>query len=103
MKNIVLMFAILFLGGCTTKEILPNLCYKDPWIGESETYVCGVMCNEDGSICIDMDNPKLDIEERLDDPVIGYTYHGHPITECDVWRNVDDPDAYMTCINNNQE
>ena len=50
-----------------------------------------------------MDKPQLDIEEYLDDPVIGYTYHGHPITECDVWRNVDDPDAYMTCINNNQE
>tara|TARA_B100000131_G_scaffold186524_1_gene179535 strand:+ start:3205 stop:3375 length:171 start_codon:yes stop_codon:yes gene_type:complete len=28
--------------------------------------MCGIMCNDDGSICIDLDNPQLDIEKDLD-------------------------------------
>ena len=44
-------------SGCTTtKELLPNLCYND----KEGTFVCGLICNEDKTVCIDTENPDLD-------------------------------------------
>ena len=60
-KILVAITTSLLFTGCSTVEILPNLCFD----GE-ETYMCGIMCNEDNSICIDLDNPQLDIEKDLD-------------------------------------
>ena len=54
---IISMWLLIFtLGSCASKvEILPGLCYDD----RNGTHMCGIICNEDQSICIDTDNPKL--------------------------------------------
>ena len=70
-KILVAITTSLLFTGCSTDEILPNLCFNG-----DETYMCGIMCNEDNSICIDLDNPKLDIERELD-PI----YHEPPTPE----------------------
>ena len=50
------LFFIAVSGCTTTKELLPNLCYND----KEGTFVCGLICNEDKTVCIDTENPDLD-------------------------------------------
>ena len=87
----MMSLSMIIINGCAAKEILPNLCFD----GE-ETYMCGIMCNEDNSVCIDLDNPDLKEEIEKKEPI-----YLEPI------RNLDEhceswlphmPEAYMNCI-----
>ena len=80
---IVLFIGLMLISGCSAyTEILPNLCHSD------------------SDVMIICDCPEEDI-----------TYHGHCIEKeeielfpaCEIWRNVDDPSAYMNCIQNQME
>ena len=80
---IVLFIGLMLISGCKAyTEILPGLCHSD----------------RDGMLICDC--PE---EDR--------TYHGHCIEKeeielfpaCEIWRNVDDPSAYMNCIQNQME
>lgn len=66
----LLVVVVLLLASCSTIEVLPGLCYND----RDGTYLCPVK------------EPPV-IEEIV-------------VKEnaCEIWRNVDDPDAYMNCI-----
>ena len=65
-RNWIPIFAFSLLvmgpvfGACSQIEILPNLCYDD----RNGTHMCGIICNEDQSICIDTDNPDLDCDTK---------------------------------------
>ena len=69
----LLLIMLLVPMGCSHIEVLPGLCYTD----KDGTFLCREPEPED--IMID---PIRDLEED----------------ECEIWRNVDDPDAYMNCI-----
>lgn len=83
------LITVLLLSGCAADIILPGLCYDD----RNGTHMCGIICNEDKSVCIDTDNPKIepDIDfdkENIDGPDRNdlcddmFKYHG-----AEAWAN----------------
>jgi hypothetical protein len=71
------------ISGCSTQEILPNLCFDD----RNGTYMCGIICNEDKTQCIDLDNPDIDLE--LEPEIQRYDKELYP-----------DPEVYLMDIGN---
>ena len=78
------IITIILLSGCARFEILPNLCYDD----QNGTRMCGIICNEDRSICIDTHNPKLGPDLECD------TEDG----QCHWPKNYYDPPKESTCV-----
>ncbi len=74
---------VVMISGCSTQEILPNLCFDD----RNGTYMCGIICNEDKTQCIDLDNPDLDLE--LEPEIKRYDKELYP-----------DPEVYLMDIGN---
>jgi len=75
-----LLFMMLLIPmGCSHVELIEGLCYND----RDGTY-----------LCMEPD-PVLEEEPKpiiIDDPII------EDENLCEIWRNVDDPEAYMNCI-----
>lgn len=63
--NAFLLTILLLVSSCSSYEVLPNLCYND----KEGTHMCGIICNEDSTICIDTENPKIqrDLEQLQED------------------------------------
>jgi len=84
----LLLVGVMF--SCSSIEIMPGLCYND----RDGTY----LCPEADECDPDMDSSATNMcLEREKDPELDYI-DPSPEDECEIWRNVDDPDAYMTCI-----
>jgi len=66
---------LIFLVSCSHVELLPGLCYTD----------------KEGSFLCDELEPKKE-------PIILDPIKEEELDSCDIWKNVDDPDAYMNCI-----
>ena len=68
-----LLFMMLLIPmGCSHVELIEGLCYND----RDGTYLC----------------PEEPEPIIIDDPII------EDENLCEIWRNVDDPEAYMNCI-----
>ena len=88
----MMSLSMIIINGCAAKEILPNLCFD----GE-ETYMCGIMCNDDGSVCIDLDNP--DLQEEIDESIYFEPQDIEtPEERCEEFFWNHSAEDYMNCI-----
>jgi len=87
MKYLSLLLVVGVMFSCSSIEIMPGLCYND----RDGTY----LCPEADECDPDMDSSANNM--CLEDPSLDYIDPA-PDSDCEIWREHSDPEAYMNCI-----